>query len=174
MIWGGGQPPPHASPTPGPGSLAVMDYAARTLWYALLLLAAARVLNRRTLVSDKPWDFAVNVTYGTLAGSAILNRSTPVWGGTAAIAALTVFAWLANAATARWSWVSAALAGRAVTLVRQGRVQQDNLRRLHMTEADLRAKLREAQVGDLADVELAELETDGRFGIVRRRPQGGS
>ena len=145
-----------------------MEYVLRTLWYALLLLVVARLLNRRTLVSEKPSDFAVNVTYGTLAGTGIASRGVPVWGGTLAIATLTLFAWALNTAGSRYRRMAGVLAGRPITLVRTGRPLAHNPRRIHMTAADLGAKLRDLKQATLGDVELAFLETDGRIGVVPR------
>ncbi len=145
-----------------------MVYVGRAIWYALLLMVATRILNRRTTVSEKPYDFAVNVTYGTLAGAAILNLVIPIWGGTLAIATLTAFAWLANLAAYRSDAVSRLLAGRSTPLVEHGAVRSENLRRLHMKEEDLRAKLRELKVASVADVEYAAMETDGNIGVVTR------
>lgn len=144
-----------------------MAIAYRTLWFAILLVVAARVLNRRTLMSGKPFDFVVNVAYGTLAGTAILSPAVPMWSGTIAIIVLTAFAWLMNILAASPAGARL-LVGSAMPLVEQGKVRTDSLRRLHMTEASLREQLREYKVASVADVELAVLNTDGKLGVVMR------
>jgi uncharacterized membrane protein YcaP (DUF421 family) len=146
-----------------------MIYFARALYYAVLLAGTARLLNRRVTASDLPYDFAVNVTYGTVAGGAVLTRSISLPDGTLAIAGLTLFVWVVEKAAARWPAVHRLAAGRPTPLIRDGRVVTESLRQVHMTEADLRGKLRELKVAAVADVALAEMETDGRIGLIMRQ-----
>ncbi len=147
-----------------------MTYFLRAVYYVALLAIIARLLNRRVLQTDKPYYFAVNVTYGTLAGSAILKPDLSLWDGTLPFIALSLFVWLVDLAAARWPALKRLVAGSPIRLVEDGKTVTANLRRLHMTDADLQARLREMKVAAVADVEMAEMETDGRLGLVMRRP----
>ena len=146
-----------------------MEYVYRALWFAALLVVAARLLNRATLVSKKPYTFAVNVTFGTVAGHSIVSGNHPLWEGTVAIAALTFFAWATDLVAAHFPAVHTLLAGKPVPLVRGGRPIRESLHQLRMTEEDLRVHLRHLQIARVADVEFAEMEPDGKLGIVLRQ-----
>ena len=147
-----------------------MAYFLHAVYYVALLAIIARLLNRRVLQTDKPYYFAVNVTYGTLAGGAILKPDLSLRDGTLPFVALSLFVWLVDLAAARWPAVKRLVAGSPIRLVEDGKIVAGNLRRLHMTDADLQAQLRELKVAAVADVALAEMETDGRLGLVMRRP----
>lgn len=149
-------------------TLRPMEYVFRALWFASLLVIAARLLNRATLVSKKPYTFAVNVTFGTVAGHAILMGDHPVWEGSAAIAALTFFAWATDALAARFPRVHTVLAGKPVPLVRSGQPIRASMEQLRTTESDLRMHLRHLRIASVSDVEFAEMEPDGKIGVVLR------
>jgi uncharacterized membrane protein YcaP (DUF421 family) len=57
-------------------------------------------------------------------------------------------------------------------LVHRGRVQHRNLRHEFVTEDELRAKLREKGVADVAEVERAYMEADGSVSVIKARARG--
>jgi uncharacterized membrane protein YcaP (DUF421 family) len=57
-------------------------------------------------------------------------------------------------------------------LVREGRILYRNLRIEFISEAELRAKLREHGVGDPAEVKVAYMESDGAVSVIRRQARG--
>jgi uncharacterized membrane protein YcaP (DUF421 family) len=56
-----------------------------------------------------------------------------------------------------------------VVLVRDGEVEQANLRRELMTESQLRCQLRQRGVTDPADVAEAWIEGSGEISVIRKR-----
>jgi len=54
------------------------------------------------------------------------------------------------------------------------KVRSDNLRRANMTEADLRAKLREANVTQLEQVQAVVMESTGDVSVLHGPPDAGS
>jgi uncharacterized membrane protein YcaP (DUF421 family) len=54
-------------------------------------------------------------------------------------------------------------------LVRNGRLVHDHLRREHISEDELRSKLREHEVEDPAEVAQAYLEPDGEVSVLKKR-----
>ena len=56
-----------------------------------------------------------------------------------------------------------------VLLVRNGRVQRRNLRREHIAEAELMAKLREHGVEDVKKVKAAFFEADGEISVIKKK-----
>lgn len=55
-------------------------------------------------------------------------------------------------------------------LVRDGRILRRNMRREMITDEDLRAKLREHGIDDLAEVRNAFMESDGEISVIKRKP----
>lgn len=57
-----------------------------------------------------------------------------------------------------------------ICLVRDGRILYRNLRREYLSEDDLRAKLREHGIGELSEVRVAYMESDGQISVIPREP----
>jgi uncharacterized membrane protein YcaP (DUF421 family) len=62
----------------------------------------------------------------------------------------------------------------AVRLIHVGHVIGRNLRREHISESELMAKLREAGVKELSEVQAAYLESDGKISVLKRAGRGPS
>ena len=62
----------------------------------------------------------------------------------------------------------------AVRLVRNGHILSRSLRREHINEAELMAKLREAGVKELSEVQAAYLESDGQISVLKRSARSSS
>jgi uncharacterized membrane protein YcaP (DUF421 family) len=60
------------------------------------------------------------------------------------------------------------LEGEPIVLVADGRILERNLRRERMTVEEAEAEALQAQIGSLADVRFAVLETNGRISFVTR------
>ena len=57
----------------------------------------------------------------------------------------------------------------SLTLIRDGRVIPQNLRKEMITEDELKSQLREHDVEGYADIRLATLEGDGRLSVLKRK-----
>ena len=56
-----------------------------------------------------------------------------------------------------------------LALIRNGRIFRRNLRREHIAEAELMAKLREQGVDDVKDVKAAYFEADGQISVIKKK-----
>jgi uncharacterized membrane protein YcaP (DUF421 family) len=57
----------------------------------------------------------------------------------------------------------------SLTLIREGRLLPQNLRKEMITEDELRSQLREQSVEDYGEIKLATLEGDGRLSVLKRK-----
>ncbi len=62
------------------------------------------------------------------------------------------------------------LEGEPIVLVEDGRIIERNLRRQRMTVAEVAAEARLQQIGSLAEVRFAVLETNGQLSFIPTRP----
>lgn len=60
-----------------------------------------------------------------------------------------------------------------LALVCDGRLMPHNMRKEFITEEELRGQLRLQGIDDLAEVDKAFIEADGRISVIRRRPSAG-
>ena len=112
------------------------------------------------------FDFAMTIAVGSLLASTIVTKSTTVLQGGVALFCLyflqTAIAFLRR----RISWFSAAVDNQPLLLMQGEKVLHDNLRRAHLSESDLRAKLREANVLNYSQVKAVVFETTGDISVL--------
>ena len=151
------------------------DAALDTLFRAILLSAAGlawiivltRIVGLRTFSKMTAFDFVTTIAIGSLLAGA---SQASDWAGFAqpilAIATLLAVQ-VAIAALRRRAPTSAAHAeNRPRILMRNGVMLDDALAETRVSEADVLAKLREANVHRLEDVRAVVLETTGDISVL--------
>ncbi|ORB86532.1 DUF421 domain-containing protein [Mycobacterium kansasii] len=135
--------------------------------FALFLTAATafRLMLRRTIAEFTPFDWVTAVAVGAIVGRTATASDTSWLTGTAALLALIV----AHDVVARLRfipWVRRLVDPPVRVLIRNGRVDQRNLKRCRLTRDDLDAILREHGHDTTDDIRLALFETKGVVSIL--------
>jgi uncharacterized membrane protein YcaP (DUF421 family) len=138
----------------------------RALAAYLLLLALVRLMGKKVISQMTFFDFAAAVMMGTIAANlAILHQDSSV---SVFVALLTL---AASAMLIGYIRIKSFRAGKffnsePVVLVDKGEVVEQNLKRARFAINDLTALLREKNMFNMADVEFAILENDGRLSVL--------
>lgn len=149
---------------------AIGRAAARAAIIYIATLAIIRLGKKRFLGRGSPFDVIVAFVVGSVAGRAILGEA-PLLPALAAVAVLMALHWFFSWASMRWHWAGLIVKGHDRILVRDGAVDADAMRIEHLSNRDLEEGLREAGLTNLANVESARLERDGRMSVIlKKRP----
>ena len=144
-----------------------------SLVYALIIVYT-RVFGLRSFSKMSSFDFAMTIAVGSLLASTAVTKSTTVLQGSIALLSLfflqTAIAFLRR----KISWFSAAIDNQPLLLMHGEHIIHDNLRRAHLSESDLRAKLREANVLNYSQVRAVVFETTGDVSVLHTDQQGTS
>ncbi|WP_405219438.1 DUF421 domain-containing protein [Agrococcus sp. Ld7] len=139
--------------------------------YAALILVL-RVSGKRTLSQLNAFDFVVTVALGSTLATVLLSSEVSWAEGVVALALLAglqfVIAWL----TTRWQPLRRAITSSPQVLLRDGAIDGDALRAARLTEAEVRQAVRSSGVGDLSDVGLVVLETNGSISVIAASRMG--
>lgn len=130
-------------------------------------LLLVRLVGARLLASSSIFDVAAAIGLGALMGRAILGYTPTVLAALLGMASLLVLHTGFSRAR-RNPRFEALVSPPPVLLLVDGRVLEDNLRRVRMREGDLHAKLRQAGVRRVDEVAAAVLERTGAISILRR------
>jgi uncharacterized membrane protein YcaP (DUF421 family) len=133
-----------------------------------------RLLGKRMMAQLPPMDRVAGIAPGTVAGSAAITRTIPSWAGVLAIGAFAAFAWGTGWASVAYPSLRRWLMGKPRALVVGEHVDAEGMRQPGLSSEDLWTRLRELKIRDLADVELAELERDGKLRVVERAAKSAS
>ena len=156
--------------TPEWSALLMVVLSALGIYAGLLVLT--RLAGLRSFSKMSSFDFAITVALGSLLASTIVLDSVPLGRGLVALAALYAIQIAVAMLRSRYGWVSRAVDNAPLLLMDGATVLHDNLRHAKMTEEDLRAKLREANVLDLRQVRAVIFETTGDVSVLHGDADG--
>jgi uncharacterized membrane protein YcaP (DUF421 family) len=143
-----------------------MDLVLRATFVFFLILIVTRAVGRRELNSMEPFDVILLVVIGDLVQQGVTQSDYSLTGTTTVIATLAVLTVVTGYVSFRVRKLRPLLEGEPVVLVADGEIQRRALRRQRITLEELGAEARQAQIGTLADVRFAVLETSGRISFL--------
>lgn len=154
----------------GTAGLAVLS--ALGIYAALVILT--RLAGLRSFSKISSFDFAVTVAIGSLLATTILSSDPPLARAAVALAALYAIQMGVAVLRSRSKVVRRAVDNAPLLLMDGETILHDNLRRARVTEDDLRAKLREANVLRIDEVRAVVMESTGDVSVLHGDPDGPS
>ncbi|WP_165866070.1 DUF421 domain-containing protein [Lucifera butyrica] len=125
-------------------------------------------MGQRQIGELSPFDFAVSITIGTIAGAAIADQRIEL--GNALISLILVGGMqvLLNYGSLKSRRLHKKINFEPIILVEEGQVIKANLHKARLTVEMLLQLLREKDVFDITAVELAVLEPHGRLSVLKK------
>lgn len=133
----------------------------------VLLIVASRITGLRTYSKMSGFDFPLTVAVGTLVASTILSPDPPLVRAAVILAVLLLLQGGIAGLRERFPWARRAVDNKAIVLVRDGQVLQENMRRARVSLPELRAKIRGANGLRLDRVRAVVLETTGDVSVLQ-------
>lgn len=146
-----------------PGEMAMRAVVIYAVTLAIVRFGSKRLLSRATA-----FDIIVAIMLGSVMSRGI-NGSAAFVSTIVAGATLVAIHWLLAFITSRFDWwFGPVVKGRAVLLIRDGKVQRDGMREARLSDNDLEEQLRlNGAVTDPSQVRLAYFERNGRISVIR-------
>ncbi len=144
--------------------------SALGIYLALLLLT--RVAGLRSFAKLSGFDFAVTVAIGSLVATTIVAEDPPLLQAAVGLVSLYALQMLVAILRQHSSLTRAAVENTPLLLMDGDRLLTENLRRARLTEADLRAKLREANVLDPSEIRAVVMESTGDVSVLHGDSDG--
>jgi uncharacterized membrane protein YcaP (DUF421 family) len=136
-----------------------------TLVYFFLLLVV-RLLGKREIGSISAFDLIVALILGEVVGDAIFGDGTLLQGGVA-ITVVAVWHYANSWASYKSPLISRITGGKPTVLVEKGKVLHDALAKERLNEEELYSEMRINSIGDIKEVKVATLETNGQISFVK-------
>jgi len=138
-----------------------------TIGIYLTFLVLIRIVGQRALATMSSFDFAAAVALGAVMGRVILGYTPTLLAGVIGLS--TLFTLQAIFGIVRRNpRADTVLSNLPLMLMTGGRLLDENLRKAHIVENELREKLRLAGVRRYDDVALVILERTGAISVLRR------
>ncbi|CTQ48866.1 DUF421 domain-containing protein [Jannaschia donghaensis] len=131
-----------------------------------IMVLFVRMAGLRAFSKMSSYDFAVTVSFGSILAATVVAPTTTLTQGILGMGALFGVQWIFGYLRSRFEQVEELSDNCPMVLMRDGEVLEKNLAQTRVTMADLRAKLREANVMHFGQVRAVVLETTGDVSVL--------
>lgn len=144
----------------------MLEAALRAAVMTVAVVGFARLRGLRSFSKMSGYDFSLTVAFGSILGSAAMSQSVSLHVAIAAVGAIFLLQMILAEGRRRWSYFSAAIDNTPLMLMDGKEILEDNLDHAQISRADLLAKLREANVTALDQIQAVVLETTGDVSVL--------
>jgi uncharacterized membrane protein YcaP (DUF421 family) len=152
-----------------------MDIVIRAAIVYVFVYVVLRALGKRELGELTAFELVLLFIVGDLVQQSITQDDKSISAAVLAISTIALFIVVQSYLAFRFRPVQQVLEGDPVVVVYHGKVVESVLRRQRMTEDEIHQSARSEGIADLADIELALLEPDGKLSFItedhRRLPK---
>jgi len=146
--------------------IALLVVAIRTFILYLSAIIVVRIMGKRQLGELQPYDLVIAIVIAEIVAIPLGDTGIPLLHGIIALLVLlateVAFSLLSMRSERLQRWIS----GTPSLLIRNGRVDERELRRLRVNVNDLMEQLRGSGYLNLSDVAYAILETNGKLSVI--------
>ncbi|AFL82569.1 putative membrane protein [Aequorivita sublithincola DSM 14238] len=133
--------------------------------FALVILIT-RISGLRTFAKISSFDFASTIAIGSIIASIILNPSNSILKGGFALASIVLFQSLFTYLIRKVPAFEELVTNKPMLIMKDGVILTENLHKTNLSEENLIAKLREANVIDFDEVRAVVLESTGDVSVL--------
>lgn len=144
------------------GLLAII-LTAIGIYIALVILT--RISGKRSFSKMSSFDFAMTVSIGSILATVIVSKSVSLQYGIIGLVLIYSLQMIV-AATRHWKPIRNLVDNKPTLLMQNGKLIKDNLKKCKVTESDVKAKLREANVIQLSEVKAVVFESTGDISVL--------
>jgi len=144
----------------------LLGVALNTAIIYAFLIFAVRLVGRRHLGQLTSLDMLILVLLGSAVETAMVQASTTLEAGLVSATTLLLFNRLLNLAMLRSRRLSHLVGAGPLLLVHDGKLVEENLKRLGMTKSDVVEAIRERECASIAELRYAVFEANGEINIV--------
>ena len=143
-------------------ALAIL-ITATGIYLAVIILT--RICGKRSFSKMSSFDFAMTVAIGSIIATTVLSTSVSMYDGVFGLIGVYLLQ-ISLSFARRQSWVSSLIDNPPLLLMDGPTILHENLRKARVTEADLRSKLREANVIALSEIYAVVFEATGDVSVL--------
>jgi uncharacterized membrane protein YcaP (DUF421 family) len=146
----------------------ILEILIRTICAIVLIMIIARMLGKQTIAQMTYHDFVAAITLGAITANLAFNISLKSWKLVFSLITfsgiLYILTLVALKSRKARNWIS----GKPTVIVENGKILEQNLKKLKLTSDTINQELREKNIFDIEEVEYAVLELNGRVSVLRK------
>lgn len=136
-----------------------------------LLIGGIRIAGLRSFAKMSSIDFASTIAIGSILATTVLSKSPSVFKGIVTIGFILLFQKVFSILTLKLDWFDKLATNKPLLLMDGEKILYKNLHKVNLSEGDLMAKLREANVIQLSEVYAVVLENTGDVSVLHGKKE---
>ncbi|MCD8025752.1 MAG: DUF421 domain-containing protein [Clostridiales bacterium] len=140
----------------------------RTLLLYVFVILAVRLMGKRQISDMQPSEIVVTLIISDIAAIPMQNTSQPLLSGVIPVLVLVALEIIASVLMMKSSKFRHLLCGSPIVIIEDGRIIQNQMRRLRLTTEDLCVQLRQQNIFSLEDVQYCIIETNGKISLIEK------
>ncbi len=140
----------------------------RTLVLYVFIILAIRLMGKRQISDMQPSELVVTLVVSDIASLPMQNTSQPLLSGVIPVLVLVSLEIATSVIMMKSRTIRKLVCGSPVVVINDGKIMQNEMRRLRLTTEDLFAQLRQQDIFDLDDVQYCIVETNGTVSVLEK------
>ncbi len=138
----------------------------RALILYVLIIICMRIMGKRQLGELQPTELVITILLSEIAAIPMQDNALPLGNSIAAVLLLVAMEIINSVIVLKSTSFRSFLQGNSLVVIRDGVIDQKQLKRLRFTVDDLLDRLRQKDVFDISDVRYAIVETNGQLSVM--------
>ena len=147
----------------------MLVFVARTLVLYFIVVVSMRIMGKRQIGEMQPSELVIAIMISDLASVPMQSIDIPLIAGVVPVLTLIVTEIIMSYAGLKSRFIRKIITGEPSIIIYNGHVNEKELRRLRFNLNDLQEQLRISNTPNIADVEVAVLETNGQLSIIPKK-----
>ena len=137
----------------------------------LIVILVTRLYGLRTFAKMTSFDFASTIAIGSVIASVIMNDNQSLLKGSLVLLGIVGFQYVFSFMLRTSKLINKITTNTSLFIMKDGKILYENLKSANMSEGQLIAKLREANVFQLSEVAAVVLESTGDVSVLHSDKQ---
>jgi uncharacterized membrane protein YcaP (DUF421 family) len=147
--------------------MEIWETMLRTLLAFTIMMLIARILGKPTIAQMTYHDFVAAITLGAITANISFNNTINIWNLLTATLTFTGIAYLLMIFAMKNRKLRNWFSGKPTVLIQEGKILENNMRKLKITLDTLNQELREKNIFNIQEVQYAVLELNGSISVLR-------
>jgi uncharacterized membrane protein YcaP (DUF421 family) len=144
----------------------LLNTILRTLIAYFLVLVLARFIGRKIIAQMTFFDFVVGVSIGSVSANLAIGQERSVLAISIILIGFAILAVLTDLMHIKSNLFRKMMDSKPEILIKNGELINERLRKTRITIDELNMQLREKNIFNIADVEFAVIEIDGKLSVL--------
>lgn len=138
----------------------------RTIILYVCVIAAMRIMGKRTIGEMHPTELVVSIMISDLATVPMQSNATPLWDGIVPIFTLVALELIFAFLILKSRVIRRVLVGRSCRVVNNGKLMLSEMTKLRVTVDDIEEQIRIGGYTSLEDISEVVIETNGQVSVI--------